>query len=134
MTAMAKCCKPVPPDPIIGFVTKGRGVAIHRQDCSNIVHLPEQKQERLLAASWGTHVGGGYEVDMEIDAQDRQGLLRDISDVLMREKVNVTAVNTLSRGDRARMSFAAQVKDSDQLGRILAQIRDVNGVIEARRK
>ncbi len=134
MTTMAKCCKPVPPDPIVGFVTKGRGVAIHRQDCSNIVHLPEQKHERLLEASWGTHAGGGYEVDMEIEAQDRQGLLRDISDVLMREKVNVTAVNTLSRGEHARMSFAAQVKDSDQLGRILAQIRDVSGVIEARRK
>lgn len=134
MTAMAKCCKPVPPDPIVGFVTRGRGVAIHRQDCSNIVHLPENRQERLLPASWGGKTGGGYEVDMEIEAQDRQGLLRDVSDVLMREKVNVTAVNTQSRGDRARMSFTAQVTDSEQLARILGLIREVGGVMQARRK
>ena len=134
MTVMAKCCKPVPPDPIIGFVTTGRGVAIHRQDCPNILHLPEHKRERLLATSWGGRTGGGYEVDMEIEAQDRQGLLRDISDVLMREKVNVTAVNTQSRGELARMSFTAQVVDREQLGRILAQIREVSGVAKARRK
>jgi len=134
MTAMAKCCKPVPPDPIVGYVTKGRGVAVHRQDCPNIVHLPDGKQERLLPASWGMKTGSGYEVDIEIEAHDRQGLLRDISDVLMREKINVTATNTLSRGDRARMSFTAQVVDSEQLGRILDQIREVGGVIQARRK
>jgi GTP pyrophosphokinase len=134
MTSMAKCCKPVPPDPIIGFVTKGRGVAIHRQDCTNIVHLPESRRERLLPASWGNRSGKGYEVDMEVEANDRQGLLRDISDLLMREKINVTAVNTQSRGDKARMSFSAQVADQEQMSRILAQIRDVSGVIEARRK
>jgi GTP pyrophosphokinase len=134
MTTMAKCCKPVPPDPIIGFVTKGRGVAIHRQDCSNIVHLPDTKRERLLPTSWGNRSGRGYEVDMEVEANDRQGLLRDISDLLMREKINVTAVNTQSRGDRARMSFSAQVADQEQMARILSQIRDVTGVIEARRK
>ncbi|MDP2963761.1 MAG: ACT domain-containing protein, partial [Sulfurimicrobium sp.] len=126
--------KPVPPDPIVGFVTRGRGVAIHRQDCTNIIHLPESRKERLLPASWGIRGGRGYEVDMEVEANDRQGLLRDISDLLMREKINVTAVNTQSRGDRARMSFSAQVADQEQMARILSQIRDVPGVIEARRK
>ncbi len=134
MTVMAKCCKPVPPDPIIGFVTKGRGVAVHRQDCPNITHLPEQKRERLLPVSWGAKTAGGYEVDLEVEANDRQGLLRDISDLMMREKINVTAVNTQSRGDRARMAFSVQISGSEQLERLLAQMSEIAGVIQARRK
>ena len=134
MTVMAKCCKPVPPDPIIGFVTKGRGVSVHRQDCPNIIHMPEQKQERLLPVSWGAKTEGGYEVDLEVEANDRQGLLRDISDLMLREKVNVTAVNTQSRGDRARMGFSVQVSGSEQLERILAQMGEIVGVTQARRK
>ncbi|MDP2828974.1 MAG: bifunctional (p)ppGpp synthetase/guanosine-3',5'-bis(diphosphate) 3'-pyrophosphohydrolase [Sulfuricellaceae bacterium] len=134
MTVMAKCCKPVPPDPIIGFVTTGRGVAIHRRDCSNILHMPERKQERLLPASWSSKTGSGYEVDVELEACDRQGLLRDISDVMMREKANVTAVNTQSRGDQAYMGFTVQVSGSEQLARILSLVREVPGVIHARRK
>jgi len=135
MTVMAKCCKPVPPDPIIGFVTKGRGVAVHRRDCPNMIHMPEQKRERLLPVSWGAKkTARGYEVDLEVEANDRQGLLRDISDLMMREKVNVTAVNTQSRGDRARMGFSVQISGSEQLERMLSQMGEIAGVIQARRK
>lgn len=133
LTTIAKCCKPVPPDAIVGFVTRGRGVAIHRQDCPNVLHFDESQRDRLLVASWGTKNGGYYEVDIEIEANDRQGLLRDISDIFTREKINVTAVSTLSRGLQAGMRFTVQIADLDQLARILALIREVPGVAWARR-
>lgn len=134
LTTIAKCCKPVPPDAIVGFVTRGRGVAIHRQDCPNVLHFDESQQDRLLVASWGTKNGGHYEVDIEIEANDRQGLLRDVSEVMTREKINVTAVSTLSRGLQAGMRFTVQIADLDQLARILALIREVPGVAWARRR
>ncbi|BAN34940.1 (p)ppGpp synthetase I SpoT/RelA [Sulfuricella denitrificans skB26] len=134
LTTIAKCCKPVPPDAIIGFVTRGRGVAIHRQDCPNVLHFDESQRDRLLVASWGTKSGGHYEVDIEIEANDRQGLLRDVSEVMTREKINVTAVSTLSRGLQAGMRFTVQIADLDQLARIIAQIREVPGVAGAWRR
>ncbi len=133
LTSIAKCCKPVPPDEIVGFVTRGRGVAIHRLDCPNILHFDESMRDRLLSASWGVKSGGQYEVDIEVEANDRQGLLRDISDVLTREKINVTAVSTLSHGLQAGMRFTVQISDVDQLNRILALLRDVPGVSWAHR-
>ncbi len=133
LTTIAKCCKPVPPDAIVGFVTHGRGVAIHRQDCPNVLHFDESQRERLLVASWGTKTGGHYEVDIEIEANDRQGLLRDVSEVMTREKINVTAVSTLSRGLQAGMRFTVQITDLDQLTRILALVREVPGVAWVRR-
>lgn len=134
LTSIAKCCKPVPPDAIVGFVTRGRGVAIHRQDCPNIRHLGEARRDRLLAASWGTKGGGHYEVDIDIEANDRQGLLRDVSDVFTREKINVTAVSTLSRGLQAGMRFTVQIADLGQMNRILALVQEVPGVAWARRR
>ncbi|MFA7239489.1 MAG: bifunctional (p)ppGpp synthetase/guanosine-3',5'-bis(diphosphate) 3'-pyrophosphohydrolase [Sulfuricellaceae bacterium] len=133
LTVMAKCCKPAPPDEIVGFVTRGRGVAIHRHDCPNVRRLDETGQERLLAAQWGAKAGL-YEVDVEVEAGDRQGLLRDISEALTREKVNVIAASTLSRGQRAAMGFTLQVSDLGQLNRILAKVREVPGVVGAGRK
>ena len=133
LTTIAKCCKPVPPDAIAGFVTRDRGVAIHRQDCRNIQHLAENQRDRLLVASWGAKNDGHYEVDIEIEANDRQGLLRDVSEVMTREKINVTAVSTLSRGLQAGMRFTVQISDLDQLNRILAMVREVPGVAWVRR-
>lgn len=134
LTTIAKCCKPVPPDAIVGFVTHGRGVAIHRQDCPNVLHFDESQRDRLLDASWGAKNGGHYEVDIEIEANDRQGLLRDVSDVMTREKINVTAVSTLSHGLQAGMRFTVQIADLDQLARTLALVREVPGVAWARRR
>ena len=134
LTTIAKCCKPVPPDAIVGFVTRGRGVAIHRQDCPNVLHFDESRRDRLLVASWGTKGGGHYEVDIEIEANDRQGLLRDVSEVMTREKINVTAVSTLSRGLQAGMRFTVQIADLDQLRHILALIQEVPGIAWARRR
>jgi len=134
MTGLARCCKPAPPDPIIGFVTRGKGISIHRQSCSNVARMKERQPERLIVADWGTRREEVFPVDVIVEAMDRQGLLRDISEVFTREKVNVTAVNTLSRNLQARMSFTLEVQDLEQLKRALALVRDVPGVLAAGRR
>ncbi|MGZ5097160.1 MAG: RelA/SpoT family protein [Usitatibacter sp.] len=133
-TLIAKCCKPVPPDPIVGFITRARGVTVHRQDCPNITGMPAEQRERLMAADWGKTGGEApFAADLEVVAVDRQGLLRDISDAISRERINVTAVNTLSRGAHAFMRFTLQVSSADAIQRVLRQLKDVPGVDSARR-
>ena len=132
-TLVAKCCKPVPPDPIIGFITRTRGVMVHRADCPNITGLEEAQRERLLPAEWGKTGEAPFAADIEVVSLDRQGLLRDISEAISRERINVTAVNTLSRGAHAFMRFTLQVDSGDAIQRVLRQVRDVPGVDQARR-
>jgi GTP pyrophosphokinase len=133
LTSTAKCCKPLPPEPIIGFVTRGRGITVHRQDCPNVLLLDEAGQRRLINADWGGG-GGVFPAELEVRAHDRQGLLRDISEVLSREKINVTATNTESRTGVARMRFTVEVRDIAQLGRVLTLIHEVPSVLECRRR
>ncbi len=134
MTGLAKCCKPVPPDPIVGFVTRLKGITIHRADCSNVVRMTLAEPGRIIEADWGDAAQNDlFSVQVEVMASDRQGLLRDISDVLAREKINVTAVNTLTRDFMAKMKFTAEVKSMDQLRVALAQVSQVKGVQNARR-
>jgi GTP pyrophosphokinase len=134
MTGLAKCCKPVPPDPIVGFVTRLKGITIHRSDCSNVVRMSATEPRRIIEADWGDAAANDlFSVVVEVIASDRQGLLRDISDVLAREKINVTAVNTLSRDFMAKMKFTAEVKSMDQLRVALVQVSQVKGVQNARR-
>ncbi len=132
-TLVAKCCKPVPPDPIIGFITRTRGVMVHRADCPNVAGLGEGQRERLLPADWGKTGDAPFAADIEVVSLDRQGLLRDISEAISRERINVTAVNTLSRGAHAYMRFTLQVDSGEAIGRVLRQVRDVPGVDQARR-
>ena len=132
-TLIAKCCKPVPPDPIIGFVTRARGVTVHRLDCPNISGLAESQRDRLMPADWGKTGDAPFSADLEVVALDRQGLLRDISEAISRERINVTAVNTLSRGSHAFMRFTLQVTSGDAIDRVLRQVKDVPGVDTARR-
>ena len=133
-TLVAKCCKPVPPDPIVGFITRTRGVMVHRQDCVNITGLDQTQRDRLMPADWGKTGGEApFSADIEVVAIDRQGLLRDISEAIARERINVTAVNTLSRGSHAFMRFTLQVGSSDAIMRVLRQVKDVPGVDTARR-
>jgi GTP pyrophosphokinase len=133
-TMVAKCCKPVPPDPIVGFVTRARGVTVHRVDCVNITSLAPAQRERLMPADWGrTATEAPFSADLEVVAMDRQGLLRDISEAISRERINVTAVNTLSRGAHAYMRFTLQVSSADGISRVLRQLKDVPGVDSARR-
>ncbi|HXZ91269.1 MAG TPA: bifunctional (p)ppGpp synthetase/guanosine-3',5'-bis(diphosphate) 3'-pyrophosphohydrolase, partial [Burkholderiales bacterium] len=133
LTQLAKCCKPVPPDPIRGFVTRGKGVSIHREDCAGLRRLAEQYPERLIDAQWGGKAGASYPVDMVVTASDRPGLLRDIGDALAREHINVTAVRTQSREELAFMRFTFDVADLAQLRRAFAAVKNVAGVIRAAR-
>ncbi|MBQ5947261.1 bifunctional (p)ppGpp synthetase/guanosine-3',5'-bis(diphosphate) 3'-pyrophosphohydrolase [Massilia sp. ST3] len=135
MTMLAKCCKPAPPDPIVGFVTRGKGVSIHRLTCKNFAEMQAKAPERVIETEWG--LAGSetvYPVDLFILAQDRQGLLRDISEVFSREKINVTGVNTQSSKGQARMVFTAEIGSTAQLQKALGAIGEVSGVVEARRQ
>jgi len=136
MTRMAQCCKPIPYDEIIGFVTRGRGVTIHRRDCANMLGLPEQEQPRLLEVHWAEQGSEtAYPVDLLVTAADRKGLLRDVSSVFSDAGIDVVGVNTVS--DRARdladMRFTVEVKDVSQLERVLVKLRQVPDVLEVRR-
>jgi GTP pyrophosphokinase len=132
MTQLAKCCKPVPPDAIRGFVTRGKGVSVHREDCPSLKRLAEAQPERLIDAQWGD-AAGSYTVDMAVTASDRRGLLRDIGDALAREKINVTAVRTQSRDELAFMRFTFDVTNLGQLKRAFAIVRELKGVIRVAR-
>ena len=136
MTQLARCCKPAPPDEIRGFVTRGKGVSIHRADCSNFHQLAARSSERVIDVNWGQSKSGleqVYPVDVHIEAFDRQGLLRDISEVFSKEKMNVVGVQTQSLRDMAWMTFTLEVVDSRRLQKVLGSVRDVAGVRSARR-
>ena len=133
LTQLAGCCKPAPPDAIIGFVTRGKGVSIHRVDCSNFSNMEAMNPERVIETEWGGQTEGVFAVDIVVDAHDRQGLLRDVSEVLTREKINVIAVNTQSKQGTAHMSFTAEIGNVSQLKRTLALLHEVEGVVGARR-
>ncbi len=137
LTRMAKCCKPAPGDPIIGFITLGQGVTVHRRDCPNILKMNEGKRSRLIEVEWATRRDGAtYPVDLEVEAVDRQGLLRDISALLSNEKVNVTALTTRTNQSThmARMDLTLELRDVDQLSRVLGRIGQLPNVVEVRRR
>jgi len=137
MTQLAKCCKPAPPDAIGGFVTRGKGVSIHRSDCSNLREFVARNPERVIEVQWGRPSADSqalYPVDVAVQASDRQGLLRDISEVFAKEKMNVVGVQTQSVKGVAWMTFTVEISDSHRLNAVLAQVREVAGVRAARRR
>ncbi len=133
-TNTAKCCKPLPPDAIVGYLTRDHGVTIHRMNCAFILRLQEDRRNRLLGAQWGDAQHIRTQIDIEIEAHDRQGLLRDISDLFVREKVNATKANTMSRNNLALMQFSIEVVDREQLSRLLALIQQLPSVTAARQR
>lgn len=134
-TSMANCCRPVPGEPIIGFITQGRGVTIHRQDCSNILQLRLDEPQRIIEVEWGERAQTRYPVTIEIQAWDRSGLLRDVTGLLGNEKVNVLAVNTLTDTDEgiARLRITLEVDGLESLGRLFSRIQQLPNVTEVRR-
>ena len=150
MTSLARCCRPAPPDAIGGYVTRGKGVAIHRANCSNWRHMAERAPERVIAVAWGATPKTDkareavYPVDVLVEASDRPGLLRDISELFVKEKLNVIGVNTQSvrgsgaagadRDGTAHMSFTVEVGDATRLAAVLRQVTQVAGVRHARRR
>ncbi|SDP10945.1 GTP pyrophosphokinase [Rhodoferax sp. OV413] len=137
MTQLAKCCKPAPPDAILGFVTRGKGVSIHRADCSNFREMSVRNGERVIPVEWGNgkkESAAVYPVDVAVQAADRQGLLRDISEVFTKEKMNVIGVQTQSVKGTAWMTFTVEVADAARLNKVLGVVSEVAGVRSARRR
>ena len=137
LTQLSRCCKPAPPDAISGFVTRGKGVSIHRQDCSNFRELASRHAERVIEVRWGERKGADaavYPIDVSVEAFDRQGLLRDISEVFAKEKMNVIGVQTQSVKGTAWMTFTVEISDAAGLNKVLGTVRNVKGVRSARRR
>ncbi|WP_052383860.1 GTP diphosphokinase [Litchfieldella xinjiangensis] len=134
-TSMAQCCHPVPGDQIVGFITQGRGVTIHRQDCPNILQLRVDEPQRIVDVEWGERAHTQYPVDIEIEAWDRSGLLRDVTSVLSQDKVNVLSVNTRTdtHDGIARLKITAEVDGLETLGRLFSRIQQLPNVIDLKR-
>ncbi|TVP84072.1 MAG: bifunctional (p)ppGpp synthetase/guanosine-3',5'-bis(diphosphate) 3'-pyrophosphohydrolase [Thioalkalivibrio sp.] len=135
LTSLANCCNPVPGDPIVGFITRGKGVSVHRRDCVNILRLPEDKRPRLIPVSWGEEAPT-QAVDMLVEAQDRSGLLRDISNVFANANVNLLAVQTQTHPvDRSvHMELTAEVESLSQLSGLFDRIQALPNVYSVRRR
>ncbi|MEH6469808.1 MAG: GTP diphosphokinase [Halopseudomonas sp.] len=136
LTVIASCCKPVPGDQIVGYITQGRGVSIHRQDCINALQLESNAHERMIEVSWGEEdAHQAYIVDISIDALDRHGLLRDVMIVMSNERVNVHSVNT--RTDKqegtARLLIAIEVKRLEDLGRVMDKVGQLPNITDVHR-
>ncbi len=132
MTQLARCCRPAPPDDIAGFVTRGRGVSIHRRDCAAYAALALRQAERLIDVDWGDTGDALYPVDISIHAQERVNLLRDLSDVFAKLRLNVVSINTHSRRSLAHMVFTVEVRSGDQISRALAGLNELPGVSASR--
>jgi GTP pyrophosphokinase len=134
LTNLARCCNPLPGDDIVGYITRGRGVTIHRQDCSNILRMNDR--ERLIEVDWGVEVTETHPVNVRVEAYDRQGLLRDIASVVADEAINLSAANVVTRkkDHMATMMVTLEIADIDQLSRVLTRIERLPNVVEARRQ
>lgn len=135
LTQIATCCQPVPGDSIVGYITKSRGVSIHRDDCTNILSLEESTPERIIDVSWGASQTDTYPVEVEIRAYDRQGLLRDVTSVLANDRVNVTGLN--SKTDHAlhiaTLRLSLEIRGLQELSQVLDRIQRLHNVISVHR-
>ncbi|GAA5316174.1 MAG: GTP diphosphokinase [Candidatus Pelagadaptatus aseana] len=136
LTHIASCCHPVPGDAITGYITLGRGVSIHRQDCSNILQLQADEPERIIQVSWGEAPQSFYSVDVIIEAYDRHGLLRDITTLLDSASINISAMQTISdkRKNTVDMQVTLEIRSFNELSRILSKLNQLPNVASARRK
>jgi len=135
LTQLAGCCQPVPGDPITGYITLGRGVTVHRADCATAMQLQDRDSDRLIEVNWGSERIQTYPVEIYIKAYDRSGLLRDVSQMLANDKINVLEVSTRTNKDDnyAAMLLTVEVPNINMLGRLLARISQLPNIIEARR-
>ncbi|MEC8429568.1 MAG: TGS domain-containing protein, partial [Pseudomonadota bacterium] len=136
LTHIASCCHPVPGDAITGYITLGRGVSIHRQDCTNILQLQADEPERIIQVNWGAAPQSFYSVDVIIEAFDRHGLLRDITVLLDSEHINISAMQTISdkRKNTVDMQVTLEIRSFNELSRILSRLNQLPNVSTARRK
>ena len=135
LTHMAGCCQPLPGDPIVGYITQGRGIAIHRDDCEQFKLMESHHPERVVDATWGDQYNSGYAVGIRILAHDRNGLLRDITSILANEKANVTQMNSQSNINEQSVliTMTLELYNQDSLNKLLSKISQVSDVLEAKR-
>jgi GTP pyrophosphokinase len=136
LTQIANCCNPVPGDAITGYITLGKGVSIHRQDCSNILQLQADEPQRIIKVEWGNTPQSTYSVDVIIEAYDRYGLLKDITSMLDSERINISAMQTLSdkRKNTVDMQVTVEIRSFNELSRILTKLNQLPNIASARRK
>ena len=136
LSNFAKCCRPVPPEPICGYITVGRGVSIHRQSCSNLKRLRATHAERVIAVDWGARRDQSFPIEVNVQAFDRRGLVRDISAALADAKINIHAMHTVTHAPDsiADMDLKISVRDLQELSQVLSRIQGLPNVISARRK
>jgi len=136
LSTYARCCKPVPPEPIVGYITVGRGVSIHSQACANMARLRLKAPARVLAVDWGKLGGGEFPVDIEVQAFDRRGLVRDVSAALADEKISIRGMTTVTdkHDNVAHMRIGISISGLPQLSKVLSRIAQLPNVISARRK
>ena len=132
LTQLSRCCRPAPPDEIAGFVTRGRGVSIHRRDCTAYKALATQQPERLIDVDWGETGQAMYPINISIQAPDRANLLRDLSEIFARLRLNVVGINTQSRRSLAHMVFTVEVRNGEQIRQALNALNDLAGVSATR--
>jgi GTP pyrophosphokinase len=136
LSTYARCCKPVPPEAIVGYITVGRGVSIHAQSCANLARLSVKSPARVLAVAWGAMGLQEFPVDIDIQAFDRRGLVRDVSAALADDKISIQGMNTVTdkRDNIAHMQIKISITGLPQLSQVLTRIAQVPNVISARRK
>ncbi|KFI22944.1 RelA/SpoT family protein [Nitrosococcus oceani] len=135
LSRLARCCSPIPGDPITGYITQGSGVAIHRRDCPNIIKLSQERQNRLVEVAWRHPTGEAHSMDISIQAEDRKGLLQDITRLLAKKDTNILAINTVSdrTSGQAHMRLTIEVSDTEQLNSLLKRLTGLPGIMNARR-
>lgn len=134
-TQLANCCQPLPQDAILGYITLGRGVTIHRQDCANLLQLQTEEPQRIVEVEWGSTANNNYPVNISIQAWDRAGLLRDITTLLANEKANILLVNTLTHQEDnlAELKLTLEVNSLASLGKLLSKINQLPNILEVSR-
>ena len=136
LTRMGRCCNPVPGDAIVGFITRGQGVTVHRSDCPNSLRHHGEHDERLIEVAWGESGGATYPVDVEVVGHERLGLLHDITALLANHHISITAANTLSDKQQhvVRIHLTLEIPNLGTLSQILAQIDRLPNVMEVHRR
>lgn len=136
LTHMARCCQPVPGDEVVGYITVGRGVSVHKKDCPNIIHSNEKQRQRFLQVNWGSATREHYAVDILIKAFDRPGLLKDVTSLLANEKAHVYALQTQSNkhDNTTFLKLTVEIDGLNSLSRLLSRLEQVPNVLEARRQ
>ena len=134
MVRFSKCCCPVPGDEIVGFITNGRGVSIHRNDCTNLKSMSDEEKERLVEVSWGEEKGKGYSAEFQVEAEDRTGLLADIMQLITNDNLQLTSLNAKSlKNGVAVMNVMVTVDNKEKLNTLMKKIKAIRGVIEVYR-